>query len=146
MRRRKAFGSPFVGENLAVGNANPGFMGPELIRLQKLHWMGGHDRQTDPAGQRRGGPHMIFIFGMIGALQLQVISPRKTSLPLQGQLLGMTIPAGEQSLSDVTGGSARQNDQAAVVGTVLIKPGRINFGTAPPFVIQPGLREQLTNA
>ncbi len=76
-----------------LADADPGLVGLEVLRLQKVHVVGGHHRQPHVRRQRHTQVQAILVARAAGALQFQVVAVRVEIAPVGGTLPGQFLLA-----------------------------------------------------
>ena len=84
-----------------IADANPGLVRLKLIRFQKTHIIGRHDRATAFRRQCHGGVEIVLLPRAPGALQFQIEAVGEAALPLRQGCAGIGLPAVQQCLADV---------------------------------------------
>jgi hypothetical protein len=142
-RRELAWSTP-IAEHVALRDADPRLVrfvvvGREkLDRMRRDHRQPERDREADRARDKRLGLRLP------SALQFDIEALRKALRPLGGKPLRDGIIAGEQRLADVPRRGAGERDQS--LARRLIEPVAPQFWASAVLIVQPGTRQQFTEA
>ena len=119
--------APRVGQHLALGDADAGLVGVEVLGLQELHRVRGHHWQAQLGRQRHAGLHQGLLPWQAGALQFDVEAPGETGRQALGESLGSRRVARQQGLAQGAVLRSGQGQQARRRGL-------------QPLPLHPGLR------
>ena len=139
----EALDAAWVGERLALGDADPRLVGLEIVRPEELHRVCRHHRQLQVGRQRHRGADVRLVAGQAGALQFDVEPARKTRRQTLCRGPGPRAVVGQQGLADHALVGAGKRDQSVVQ---LLDPGPLHPGLVALGALaqlKPGARQQL---
>ena len=111
----------------------------KLIRFQKTHIIGRHDRATVFRRQCHRSVEVVLLPRAPGALQFQIEPVGEAALPLRQGCAGIGLPAVQQRLADVALATTRQGDDAL---RVLLDPGLLHTRPAQILALLVSARQQ----
>ena len=113
--RREIPGAAGIVEGPALGDADSGLVGVEIVLPQKTDVIGGHHRAAAFPGKPESGFDVVFFIGFAKALQLNMKTVRKEFAPGIEQIPGEFALAGEQRRGDIGIKRSGQRDQTVAV-------------------------------
>jgi len=132
--------APLVAQDLALGDADAGFMRLVIVFPRELNRMRRDCGQVQARRQLHGRSHVRFVVRAARALQLQVEPVRKDRSQRQRHLGGPLLVALHQRLAHWSGLGPRQRDQAFAE---FAQPFDLAHGLRFHDVLRPGARQQL---
>ncbi len=110
--RREAARAAGVGEDVALGDANAGFVRAEVVARGELHGMRGHDRQRELACDADGRGDERVVLRESRPLDFEIVAIGESRRPRARRALGGLGVALQQCDADVAVTAARQGDEA----------------------------------